>query len=118
MSTFPSTVPKPMVRLAGSPMLTHIMQIYARHGYSEFVVAVGYLGEVIKDFFVDYHRRRNSLSVDLGTGDVTVHESVDASHERWLVHLLDTRGADSARAEIRSEFETPIRVLFGTEKAA
>lgn len=54
--------------------------------------------------------------ITLTPGTTTV--DIDMEGQRLLVHLLDTRGADSARAEIRSEFEKPIRVLFGTEKAA
>lgn len=54
--------------------------------------------------------------ITLTPGTTTV--DIDMEARRLLVHLLDTRGADAARAEIRSEFETPIRVLFGTEKAA
>jgi glucose-1-phosphate cytidylyltransferase len=79
--------PKPMVEVGGQPMLWHIMKSYAAHGFDEFVIALGYKGEVIKDYFVNYRLRTQSLTVSLATGDVTVHdgESLD-----WTVHLLDT----------------------------
>ncbi len=86
-----SLKPKPMVEVGGKPMLWHIMNIYASYGFKEFVVALGYKGELIKDYFLDYRQHARSLSVDLGTGSVTLH---DGSHEDWIVHLLDT-GVDT-----------------------
>lgn len=83
--------PKPMVEIGGRPILWHIMKIYAAYGFTEFVVALGYKGEIIKDYFVNYRHRMNSLTVALNTGEVTLHES---SHEDWVVHLLDT-GAET-----------------------
>ena len=68
-------------------MLWHIMSIYAAYGFKEFVVALGYKGEVIKDYFINYHYRSRSLTLRLATGDVTAH---DGESEDWTVHLLDT----------------------------
>lgn len=79
--------PKPMVEIGGMPILWHIMQIYAAFGFKEFVVALGYKGEFIKDFFVNYHYRSRNLTVGLKDGNVTVH---DRDGEDWIVHLLDT----------------------------
>ena len=82
-----SLKPKPMVEIGGQPILWHIMKSYATCGLKEFVVALGYKGEVIKDFFVNYRHRTNSVTVRLATGQVTVH---DGDCEDWTVHLLDT----------------------------
>ena len=79
--------PKPMVEIGGKPMLWHIMSIYAACGFKEFVVALGYKGEVIKDYFLNYHNRARNLTVHLHTGQVTIH---DGNSEDWIVHLLDT----------------------------
>jgi len=79
--------PKPMVEVGGKPMLWHIMRIYAYYGYKEFVIALGYKGEVIKDYFLNYRHHARSITVDLGTGSVSIHEG---NHEDWIVHLLDT----------------------------
>jgi glucose-1-phosphate cytidylyltransferase len=79
--------PKPMVEIGGLPILWHIMKIYAAHGFKEFVLALGYKSEVVKDFFLNYHHRRSSLSVHLQTGHVETH---DLAREDWLVHLVDT----------------------------
>ena len=83
--------PKPMVEIGGKPMLWHIMSIYAAQGYKEFVVALGYKGELIKDYFLNYHYRARDISVQMGTGEVTIHQG---NCEDWTVHLLDT-GADT-----------------------
>ena len=83
--------PKPMVEIGGRPMLWHIMGCYARHGFKEFVVALGYKGELIKNYFLNYYQLQGSLTVDLGKGEVNVH---DGEREDWRVHLVET-GADT-----------------------
>ena len=79
--------PKPMVEIGGRPILWHIMKIYAHHGLKEFVIALGYRGEVIKRFFVDYALINSSFTVQIGSGDVMRRA---ACHEDWTVHLIDT----------------------------
>jgi len=79
--------PKPMVEIGGWPILWHIMNIYAAYGYKEFIVALGYKGEVIKNYFLNYYYLRNSFSIHLGNGRLDVH---NASREDWVVHLIDT----------------------------
>jgi len=79
--------PKPMVEIGGKPLLWHIMNIYAAYGYSEFMVALGYRGEVIKDYFLGCYALNNDLTVDLRTGQTKVH---DGEQPDWVVHLVDT----------------------------
>jgi glucose-1-phosphate cytidylyltransferase len=79
--------PKPMVQIGGREILWHIMKGYAHYGVNEFVIALGYKGEVIKRYFLDYRLLNSSLSVSLGTGDVTVF---DGECDDWRVHLVDT----------------------------
>jgi glucose-1-phosphate cytidylyltransferase len=79
--------PKPMVEIGGRPMLWHIMNIYAHYGYKDFIIALGYKGEVIKDYFLNYHYRSRNLTVQLKTGGVATHNK---EGEDWTVHLLDT----------------------------
>ena len=81
------TKPKPMVEIGGKPILWHIMKHYSYYGYKEFYIALGYKGEVIKRFFMDYAALSNSLSVDLSQGMVQMHGN---RSEDWLVHLIDT----------------------------
>lgn len=81
------TKPKPMVEIGGRPMLWHIMRIFARQGFTEFAVALGYKGEMIKRYFLDYHHLRNSLSIHLGTNGVS---RLTEDADDWIVHLMDT----------------------------
>ncbi len=79
--------PKPMVEIGGRPILWHIMKIYATAGYREFLVALGYKGELVKQYFLNYHALRNNLTIDLRTGELDVHGS---DREDWTIHLVDT----------------------------
>ena len=83
--------PKPMVEIGGRPILWHVMSIYARYGFKEFVVACGYKGEVIKEYFSDFFFHHSDFTVDLHNGERTVMRK--SSHD-WRVHLVDT-GAES-----------------------
>jgi glucose-1-phosphate cytidylyltransferase len=106
--------PKPMVEIGGKPILWHIMKIYAAYGFKEFVVALGYKGEVIKDYFLNYRYRARSLTVDLGNGDVTIH---DGDSEDWIVHLLDTglTTQTGGRVKLAAEFigREPFMLTYG-----
>jgi glucose-1-phosphate cytidylyltransferase len=79
--------PKPMVEIGGQPILWHIMKIFSASGFNEFVLALGYKGETIKDYFVNYRYRSRSLTVRLPSGDIDVHTG---DGDNWTVHLLDT----------------------------
>jgi len=79
--------PKPMIEIGGRPILWHIMQHYAGYGHTDFLVALGYKGHVIKRYFMDYHTLSGSMRVDLATGSV---ESLNPEGENWTVHLIDT----------------------------
>jgi glucose-1-phosphate cytidylyltransferase len=79
--------PKPMVEIGGKPMLWHIMNIYSCFGVDEFIVALGYRGEFIKEYFLNFYALNNDITVDLATGTKTIH---DGRQPRWKVHLVDT----------------------------
>lgn len=79
--------PKPMVEIGGHPVLWHIMKHYAHYGFKEFVVALGYRGEVIKRFFMDYYSLDGSISINLADGLVGRQ---DRECEDWVVHLKST----------------------------
>lgn len=81
------TRPKPMVEIGGRPILWHIMSHYAAHWVTEFVVALGYKGEYVKRYFVEYTQLTGSLSVNLARGAVKHHEQAGVD---WTVHLVDT----------------------------
>ncbi|WP_096697341.1 glucose-1-phosphate cytidylyltransferase [Polaromonas sp. AER18D-145] len=79
--------PKPMVEVGGRPILWHVMKIYERHGMHDFMLALGYKGEVIKDYFLNYHARQSNLTVHLKTGKV---DYSNPTAEDWNVSLIDT----------------------------
>jgi glucose-1-phosphate cytidylyltransferase len=79
--------PKPMVEIGGMPILWHIMKHFSCFGLKEFFLALGYRGEVVKRYFVDFHSLNGSLTVDLVTGCV---EQRERDNEDWVVHLMDT----------------------------
>jgi glucose-1-phosphate cytidylyltransferase len=81
--------PKPMVEIGGRPILWHIMQRYAHFGFNEFVVALGYKGDVIKRYFRDYCALHGDMTVKTRDGEVKVHER-ERDVEDWVVHLFDT----------------------------
>src|SRR6266699_1099669 len=80
--------PKPMVEVGGHPMLWHIMNIYSAHEVDEFVIAVGYKADVIKSYFLNFYAVNNDISVNLATGETTIHNG--SLHPQWKVHLVDT----------------------------
>jgi glucose-1-phosphate cytidylyltransferase len=79
--------PKPMVEIGTQPILWHIMQRYAEFGMKEFLIALGYRGEIIKDYFLNLHYMRSDVSIHLAEGRVEVH---DGACLDWVVHLIDT----------------------------
>jgi glucose-1-phosphate cytidylyltransferase len=88
--------PKPMIEIGGRPILWHIMKHYSHYGFKDFVIALGYKGEYIKRYFVDYslfHGR--NLTVNLVEGQVTPVPNGGAEHEDWTVELVET-GHDTA----------------------
>jgi glucose-1-phosphate cytidylyltransferase len=106
--------PKPMVEIGGRPILWHIMNIYAAYGFKEFVIALGYRGDLIKDYFINYHFRARNLTVQLRNGDISVHAG---DSEDWIVHLLDT-GMDTntgGRVKRLAEFigNEPFMLTYG-----
>src|SRR5690242_7744031 len=76
-----------MVEIGGYPLLWHIMKSYAHYGFKEFVIALGYKGEIISRYFLDYYTLSSDISINLGTGETQFH---DRQREDWLVHLIDT----------------------------
>src|SRR3954454_22640595 len=81
--------PKPMVEVGGRPILWHIMQHYSHFGFNEFVIALGYKGEYVKRYMIDYCRLTSDLTVKLRSGDV-MRRGNGADNCEWVVDLVDT----------------------------
>ena len=87
LSEYTESIPKPMVRVGNKPLLWHIMQRYAKYGHTEFIIALGYKSEIVKDYFLNYKILNSDFTVNLADGSIqteTVNE-VD-----WKVTLVDT----------------------------
>ena len=91
LSEYTKLIPKPMVEIGGKPIIWHIMNHYARFGYKDFVVALGYKGEVIKNYFLQYYAQNNDFTIDLSNGAVSY---INEHTRDWRVTLVDT-GAGS-----------------------
>ena len=92
------TRPKPMVEIGGRPILWHIMKHYSRHAIRDFAIALGYKGEYVKRFFLEYAGLMGGLSVDLASGQIDRHEK---ACEDWRVHLVDTGSLTNTGGRVR-----------------
>lgn len=81
--------PKPMVPIGNRPILWHIMKIYAAHGHTDFILCLGYRGEVIKTWFRDLHWMTSDVCLTIGQPDKTQFFG-DISERDWRVTLVDT----------------------------
>ena len=81
--------PKPMVPVGSRPILWHIMKHYAAHGHKDFILCLGYKGESIKDYFLNYHANTSDVTLKLGAiPSIRYHTSHD--EEDWTVTMVDT----------------------------
>jgi glucose-1-phosphate cytidylyltransferase len=87
LSELTDHIPKPMVEIGGKPVLWHIMNIYANYGFEEFIIALGYKGKVIKEYFLDYREINSDLNIDLSCGKIEICERKKSN---WKIHLIDT----------------------------
>lgn len=82
-----SVRPKPMVEIGHRPILWHIMKIYASHGLNDFIICCGYKGHIIKEYFSNYSTHHSDMTIDLSSGERTIHRN---GAEPWKVTLVDT----------------------------
>lgn len=88
LGSLTEVVPKPMVMIEGKPIIWHVMKIYSYYGHNEFLIATGYKGEVIKNYFYSYKSYNSDFTVNLKSGDISFLGS--NSGEEWIVTVLDT----------------------------
>jgi glucose-1-phosphate cytidylyltransferase len=91
-------IPKPMVRIGNRPIIWHIMSHYAAFGFNDFVVACGYKGEILKDYFGRYVAHESDVCVDLRTGSIDL---LSQPAEDWRVTLIDTGQTTKTGGRIR-----------------
>ena len=90
--------PKPMIEIGGKPILWHIMKYYSHFGFDEFVICLGYKGEVIKQYFANYHLLASDVTLDLRGNSVQYH---NVTAEPWKVTLVDTGLATMTGGRLR-----------------
>lgn len=79
--------PKPLVEIGGAPILWHIMKLYSYYQVNNFVICLGYKGEMIREYFVNYMSHRSDITVDMENNIVEIHKK---RSEKWRVTLVDT----------------------------
>ncbi|MGH7793430.1 MAG: glucose-1-phosphate cytidylyltransferase [Candidatus Binatia bacterium] len=107
--------PKPMVEVGGKPILWHIMNTYSVHGINEFIIALGYKQEVVKEYFLNFYALNNDISVDLATGKTTFQ---NGNPPNWTIHLVDTglntqTGGRVKRLQRWLDKEEPFMLTYG-----
>lgn len=80
--------PKTMIEIGPRPLLWHIMSHYSAFGFNEFVIATGHMGGTIKRFLADFNLAENDVRIDVGSGNVSLHEGSIGSN--WTVDVIDT----------------------------
>lgn len=91
--------PKPMIQIGEMPILWHIMKIYSHYGIHDFVICLGYKGEIIKQFFTQYELQMSDMTVDMVHGKIEFHKKL---HEPWRVTLVNTGLDTSTGSRLKS----------------
>lgn len=91
-------VPKPMIRIGDMPILWHIMKYFSYFGHKEFIICLGYKGDVIRDFFINSLRFNNDIEIDLKTNKLNL---IKKNIEDWNIKLIDTGLASNTAGRIK-----------------
>jgi len=81
------SLPKPMIKIGGKPIIWHIMKIYSTYGINDFIICCGYKGYVIKEYFSNYFLHTSDITIDTVKNKIHVHKK---RSEAWKVTLIDT----------------------------
>ena len=87
LSELTDEIPKPMVKIGGRPILMHIMERYASYGFTDFIIAMGYKSEVIRDYFQNFYINNSDFSINIGTGIIKTIKPLEIN---WNITLIDT----------------------------
>ncbi len=87
LSELTDGIPKPMVEIGGKPILWHIMNLYSAHSCNDFIIALGYKAEIVKEYFLNFFSINSDLSIDLTNGNTVIHERKILD---WKLDLIDT----------------------------
>lgn len=82
--------PKPLVQIGGMPILWHIMKIYSSYGHKEFILALGYKGSMIKEYFLNYEELSSDFTLDLRSEYSRIRYHDNSKLEDWVISFVDT----------------------------
>lgn len=82
--------PKPMVQIGGKPILWHIMKIYAHYGFNEFIIALGYKGDYIKQYFINQKQLSHDFTLHTQSGYTKIHKNNEHSADKFQITFVDT----------------------------
>lgn len=86
MSELTNDVPKPLAQVGGKPLLWHIMKLYKNYGFDDFILLLGYKGDQIKEYFMNYDWKNHNFTLDTSTGNIQLLQHP----EKWKITFLDT----------------------------
>ena len=89
-----SSVPKPMLEVGEKPILWHIMKIYSHYGINDFIICLGYKGNIIRDYFLNYDNINQDFTINLGSRSIAYHNL--HNEKDWNVTLIET-GLDTLK---------------------
>jgi len=92
--------PKPLVEIGGKPVLWHIMKIFGHQGNREFILALGYKGNLIKEYFLNYEAMNNDIEMHLGAKS-TIRYLGEHDEQNWSVKLIDTGAGAQTGARVK-----------------
>lgn len=105
------SMPKPMIPVGNLPILWHIMRYYSVWGHKDFILCLGYKGDVIRRFFLEYRNQVNDITVDMSTGEVSMH----GNNGDWLPDWVVTMAETGQKAMTGSRVRKSLRHLEGDE---
>jgi glucose-1-phosphate cytidylyltransferase len=107
-----ATKPKPMIEIGGMPIIWHIMKIYSQYGINEFIICLGYKGNMIKEYFQNYASLRNDLTLDFSDStSCKFSYNMNRKVEPWVINLVDT-GLESNTSQRLKQ----VRQYIGNDK--
>jgi glucose-1-phosphate cytidylyltransferase len=113
LSEHTDSIPKPMVEIGSKPILWHIMKIYSHYGYNDFIICLGYKGNIIKEYFLNKLKYDSDVTIDFTTNEIQTYNHIV---EPWKVSLIDT-GADSLTGgrikRIQQHIDGPFLLTYG-----
>lgn len=82
--------PKPMVQVGGKPILWHIMKIYAHYGFNDFIIALGYKGDLIKEYFLNQNYLSHNFTLHAKTGSAKIYKNTHGAIDDFKITFVDT----------------------------